>query len=363
MEFSSARWLSELAMEDPSSIHPWQIMNSFDHDQFATQQMVAALGENFQHSYSSDSYSSYPSFNPETNTTFSATSMENSQRPTKQLKTTSWNSCTTDHIPTPKASSSPQFYSFGNSNSPTDPQKFYGNLIGSVKPKDEALSPGNITFSSDILTHHPGSLVNKNYVSKAGQGAKKVISTATRSSSHLNDHILAERKRREKLSQRFIALSAIVPGLKKMDKASVLGDAIKYMKQLQERVKTLEEETAKKTMESVIFVRKSQLSADEDTSISGDNSDGHYHESLPEIEARVTEKAVLVRVHCEKRKGNIVKVLEEIEKLHLTVVNSSVMPFGSSALDITIIAQMGVEFSMTVKDLVRNLRSAFEQFM
>lgn len=31
-----------------------------------------------------------------------------------------------------------------------------------------------------------------------------------------NDHIMAERKRREKLSQRFIALSAIVPGLKKV---------------------------------------------------------------------------------------------------------------------------------------------------
>ncbi|KAK1316994.1 Transcription factor bHLH25 [Acorus calamus] len=29
------------------------------------------------------------------------------------------------------------------------------------------------------------------------------------------DHIIAERKRREKLSQRFIALSAIIPGLKK----------------------------------------------------------------------------------------------------------------------------------------------------
>ncbi len=39
---------------------------------------------------------------------------------------------------------------------------------------------------------------------------------ATKSSGHSQDHIMAERKRREKLSQRFIALSAIVPGLKKV---------------------------------------------------------------------------------------------------------------------------------------------------
>jgi hypothetical protein len=39
---------------------------------------------------------------------------------------------------------------------------------------------------------------------------------AAKSTGHTQDHIMAERKRREKLSQRFIALSAIVPGLKKV---------------------------------------------------------------------------------------------------------------------------------------------------
>ncbi|KAG6409082.1 hypothetical protein SASPL_132114 [Salvia splendens] len=62
------------------------------------------------------------------------------------------------------------------------------------------------------------------------------------SSTH---HSLAEKKRREKLSQRFVALSALIPGLKKMDKASILGDAIEHMKGLEERVKGLEERARK----------------------------------------------------------------------------------------------------------------------
>lgn len=125
-----------------------------------------------------------------------------------------------------------------------------------------------------------------------------------------------------------------------MDKASILGDTIKYLKQLQERVKTLEEQTVKKTVEYVALVKKSYISADDDSSSYDKNFGGHSDEPLPEIEARVSEKNVLIRIHCEKQKGVVVKTLAEIEKHHLTVVNSSVMPFGNSALDITIVAQV-----------------------
>ena len=127
-----------------------------------------------------------------------------------------------------------------------------------------------------------------------------------------------------------------------MDKASVLGDAIKYLKQLQERVKVLEEETRKKvTLQSMVFVKKSQLFVDGDNSSSDENFSGSpLGEPLPEIEARFSDKSVLIRIHCEKRKGVVEKIVAEVEGLHLTVINSSVMTFGSSALDVTILAQV-----------------------
>lgn len=121
-----------------------------------------------------------------------------------------------------------------------------------------------------------------------------------------------------------------------MDKASILGDAIKYVKQLQERVTLLEEKTKKRSVESVVLVKKSQISNDDEASSCDENSD----EALPEIEARVSEKDVLLRIHCYKHKGVVVTILNLVEKLGLCVVNSSVLPFGNSALDITIIAQV-----------------------
>ncbi|KAF2295708.1 hypothetical protein GH714_033670 [Hevea brasiliensis] len=72
-----------------------------------------------------------------------------------------------------------------------------------------------------------------------------------------------------------------------MDKVSVLGYAIKYVKQLQERVKVLEEQTKTRTVESVVLVKKSQLFADDDSSSCDENSDGGSDSALPEPEARL----------------------------------------------------------------------------
>ncbi|KAI7727526.1 hypothetical protein M8C21_003830 [Ambrosia artemisiifolia] len=56
------------------------------------------------------------------------------------------------------------------------------------------------------------------------------------------NHVEAERQRREKLNQRFYALRAVVPNISKMDKASLLGDAISYITDLQSKIRILETE-------------------------------------------------------------------------------------------------------------------------
>ncbi|GLU03514.1 hypothetical protein SLE2022_207080 [Rubroshorea leprosula] len=54
------------------------------------------------------------------------------------------------------------------------------------------------------------------------------------------NHVLAERRRREKLNERFIILRSLVPFVTKMDKASILGDTIEYVKQLLKKIQDLE---------------------------------------------------------------------------------------------------------------------------
>ncbi|OAY39385.1 transcription factor bHLH25 isoform X1 [Manihot esculenta] len=331
-----------MEMEESSFIDQWP-MNSIDDPSLPS--LVAAFGENMHHSFNLKN--SMEAASPNTLAIV---------RPSKQLKPNGFNSSkTTDYnLQNPEAAFSPNVLYFANSTNPYQ--------MGFVKPKEEAVCSRNFdAFTSDMLV----SPENQNFMFKACQGAQRFSSNNSSRHSQTQDHTIAERKRREKLSQRFIALSAIVPGLKKMDKASVLGDAIKYLKQLQERVKTLEEETKEKIIESVVIVKKSHLLFCEDESSFSDESLSKVfvNKPLPEIEARICDKQVLIRIHCEKKKGVLKKTVAEIEKLHLTVVNSSVLTFGSFALDVTIIAQMEDEFGMSVKDLVKNLHSSFKLFM
>lgn len=199
-------------MEDASLFQQCD-MNSLDH--FTTQQIAAALGQGFHNSnLSSESYTnSFPCITQRSSATFSCSSMETqptvSERPTKQLKTS-------DHWSSPPDSSSPNLLSFGNQNSPYNSQHFFGNIItGAMKPKDESISPTTSNLQSDLLISQGGSFMDPSYGGEAPPGQKRG-SPLSGKPPHTQDHIIAERKRREKLSQRFIALSAIVPGLKKV---------------------------------------------------------------------------------------------------------------------------------------------------
>ncbi|KAL2900637.1 Basic helix-loop-helix protein A [Bienertia sinuspersici] len=60
------------------------------------------------------------------------------------------------------------------------------------------------------------------------------------------NHVLVERRRREKLNERFIILRSSVPFVTKMNKASILGDTIEYLKELEGHTKS-EERGKRKT--------------------------------------------------------------------------------------------------------------------
>ncbi|KAK7277238.1 hypothetical protein RIF29_18389 [Crotalaria pallida] len=135
----------------------------------------------------------------------------------------------------------------------------------------------------------------------------------------------SERERREELRQSFIALAALVPGLKQ---GSVLGDAIKYVKDLKERVSVLEEECKKPKL----------IIVDDDESSS--SSCHESSEPILRVDARMSGQEVLLRIHCKRQEDIMVKILSQIQSLHLFVVKSSVLRFGDDSVAITIVAQV-----------------------
>ncbi|KAK6128740.1 hypothetical protein DH2020_037523 [Rehmannia glutinosa] len=143
-----------------------------------------------------------------------------------------------------------------------------------------------------------------------------------------------------------------------MDKICSLENAmIKQIENLDERVKTLEEQylAAKQTIKSVVLV-------DDDNDESSDENDGESNDGqrLPEIEARIVNENILLKIQCEKRKGALVKMFLELDELNLDVISATVAPFGNLVLDITIFAQMEREFRLQVEDIVTALRATLQ---
>ncbi|KAL8554831.1 hypothetical protein ACS0TY_002856 [Phlomoides rotata] len=181
MEISSFRSLADhLGMEDPLFFQQWPADSMDD-----MSNILSAFSQDYHDHHHHHSYNSQLDFKRP-----SESSPVAEARPLKMPRTTNWD----------PAACKP------------DQKSVLNSSTVAVGVKEEAW------YSSSPLTNFPASqspIGNQNYVLKACQGVKRV-STNTRQLAQAQDHILAERKRREKLSQRFIALSALVPGLKKV---------------------------------------------------------------------------------------------------------------------------------------------------
>lgn len=91
---------------------------------------------------------------------------------------------------------------------------------------------GSSTESSGPSDHDAEG--NNNNVPTMGRRAGRV-----REALPVN-HVEAERQRREKLNQRFYALRSAVPNVSKMDKASLLSDAVDYINELKAKISNLQ---------------------------------------------------------------------------------------------------------------------------
>ncbi|CAN6300668.1 unnamed protein product [Urochloa humidicola] len=221
----------------------------------------------------------------------------------------------------------------------------------------DVVSPGSRNSARNLLTNLPVgwnfSAAASTSAEPAGDGTLDTATTTTRGSPNAqHGHIMAERKRREKINKLFIELSALIPGLKKMDKATILADAASHVKELQEKVNA--------AMEAGInLVEKTCHGAADDDEGSPLGAPADATRQAPEIDAWLSGNNVMIRILCEDGKGVFVRVLAEVEELHLSIVDANVIPFpASTRIIITITAKVEAGFNTAEKMIVGRLASA-----
>ncbi|CAK9173397.1 unnamed protein product [Ilex paraguariensis] len=144
------------------------------------------------------------------------------------------------------------------------------------------------------------------------------------------NHVEAERQRREKLNQRFYALRAVVPNVSKMDKASLLGDAIAYINELKSKLQSSEsdKEDLRDQLESLkreLSGKGSRYSAppppEKDLKMS--NHHGSKMADL-DIDVKIIGWDAMIRIQCSKKNHPTARLMAALKELDLDVHHASV---------------------------------------
>ncbi|RZC56736.1 hypothetical protein C5167_015585 [Papaver somniferum] len=144
-------------------------------------------------------------------------------------------------------------------------------------------------------------------------------------------NIVSERNRRKKLNDRLFALRAVVPKISKMDKASIIKDAIEYIQELHEQERAIQSEITelesgklKKSM-SDIDLEHMNLSKPKKKKIDRSvNSQASSFESLELRIYNVGEKTMVVSLTCDKKIDTMVRLCEVFESLKLKIVTANI---------------------------------------
>ncbi|XP_040985788.1 transcription factor MYC2-like [Juglans microcarpa x Juglans regia] len=210
----------------------------------------------------------------------------------------------------------------------SQPQKEYFTLQGKQTEVD-AIKEGAGLFRSssdsgrsDSDGNFPSENIENVRLKKRG---RKPASTGQE--SPLN-HVEAERQRREKLNHRFYALRSAVPNVSKMDKASLLADAVVYINELKAKIKNLEAKLKAQSpraninsgMSTYMYENQSRAT----NIVHPTRTSSGFTTNTMEVEVKIVGSEALIRVQCPDVNYPHARLMNALRDLQLQIHHASI---------------------------------------
>ncbi|KAK1266403.1 Transcription factor FER-LIKE IRON DEFICIENCY-INDUCED TRANSCRIPTION FACTOR [Acorus gramineus] len=167
-------------------------------------------------------------------------------------------------------------------------------------------------------------------------------------------NLFSERSRRKRLSKQLISLRSLVPNITKMDKRSVLVDALAYLKSIHEETACLQAELMEKTtdappeekvVEEALEGRRMAVKG------SGKKKSGHKAHILEIDTEKIEDRRFVVKMTCRGGSGVGGEVLRAVESLGFDITYTSLDQIKPQHVLITIFVRIRKPGRMTEEKL------------
>lgn len=209
-----------------------------------------------------------------------------------------------------------------------------------IKKEDEFRGKKNESYDSDCQM-----LFDELPEGKTKQQKKRGRRPSVNRDSTPLNHVEAERQRREKLNHRFYALRSVVPNVSKMDKASLLTDAVDYINDLKAKVEDLKSQLRgneySNKVEPVDTNMDNQSTTTSVNQIKGISSSPTISKAKPkldlEIEVNIIGEDAMIRVQSENKDYPSARVMDALRDLELKIHHASMSSVNDMMLQDVVI--------------------------